>query len=131
MFHVRAHMVGSGKSYQCTLMTAFATPQRATPTTFPSDDEECLKMLLAGLLQAPAVIEFDNLTGDLLAHRSLCTALSSEFMSGRILGGGQDRHRRHAGPVSLQRQQRRSGQGYDPPMHHHPAQPRLRDPLSS
>ena len=86
MFHVRAHMVGSGKSYLCTLMTALATPQRATPTTFPSDDEECRKMLLAGLLQAPAVIEFDNLTGDLLAHKSLCTVLSSEFMSGRILG---------------------------------------------
>jgi len=43
-------------------------------------------MLLAGLLRAPAVMEFDNLTGDLLAHKSLCTVLSSEFMSGRILG---------------------------------------------
>ena len=86
MFHVRAHMVGSGKSYLCELMTAFATPQRATPTSFPSDEEECRKMLLAGLLRAPAVIEFDNLTGDLLAHKSLCTVLSSEFISGRILG---------------------------------------------
>ena len=28
MFHVRAHMVGSGKSYLCELITAFATPQR-------------------------------------------------------------------------------------------------------
>lgn len=27
-----------------------------------------------------------NLTGDLLAHKSLCTVLTSEFMSGRILG---------------------------------------------
>ena len=35
MFHVRAHMVGSGKSYLCELITAFATPQRGTPTTFP------------------------------------------------------------------------------------------------
>jgi hypothetical protein len=32
------------------------------------------------------VIEFDNLTGDLVAHKSLCTALTSEFMSARILG---------------------------------------------
>jgi hypothetical protein len=38
------------------------------------------------LLRAPAVIEFDNLTGDLVAHKSLCTALTSEHMSGRILG---------------------------------------------
>ena len=86
MFHVRAHMVGSGKSYLCELITAFATSQRGTPTTFPSDDEECRKLLLAVLLRAPAVIEFDNLTSDLLAHKSLCTVLTSEFMSGRILG---------------------------------------------
>jgi hypothetical protein len=79
-------MVGSGKSYLCELITAFATPQRGTPTTFPADDEECRKLLLAELLRAPAVIEFDNLTGDLVAHKSLCTALTSEHMSGRILG---------------------------------------------
>jgi hypothetical protein len=86
MIHVRAHMVGSGKSYLCELITAFATPQRGTPTTFPGDDEECRKLLLAELLRSPAVIEFDNLTGDLAAHKSLCTALTSEHMSGRILG---------------------------------------------
>ncbi len=86
MFHARAHMVGSGKSYLCELITAFATAQRGTPTTFPADDEECRKLLLAELLRAPAVIEFDNLTGDLVAHKSLCTALTSEHMSGRILG---------------------------------------------
>jgi len=86
MFHVRAHMVGSGKSYLCELITAFTTPQRGTPTTFPADDEECRKVLLAELLTGPAVIEFDNLTGDLLAHKSLCTALTSEYISGRILG---------------------------------------------
>jgi hypothetical protein len=86
MFHARAHMVGSGKSYLCELITAFATPQRGTPTTFPRGDEECRKLLLAELLRAPAVIEFDNLTGDLVAHKSLCTVLTSEYMSGRILG---------------------------------------------
>lgn len=86
MYHVRAHMVGSGKSYLCELITALATPQRGTPTTFPASDEECRKMLLAELLRAPAVIEFDNLTCDLLAHKSLCTTLTSEYMSGRILG---------------------------------------------
>ncbi len=86
MFHTRAHMLGSGKSYLCELITAFATPQRGTPTTFPGDDDECRKLLLAELLRAPAVIEFDNLTGDLLAHKSLCMALTSEHMSGRILG---------------------------------------------
>lgn len=86
MFHVRAHMVGSGKSYLCEVLTAFATPKRGTPTTFPADDEECRKLLLAELLKAPAVIEFDNLTGDLLAHKSLCSALTASYVSGRILG---------------------------------------------
>lgn len=86
MFHVRAHAVGSGKSYLCELITAFSTPQRGTPMVFPNDDEECRKLLLAELLRAPAVIEFDNLTGDLVPHKSLCTALTSEHMSGRILG---------------------------------------------
>jgi hypothetical protein len=86
MFHMRAHMPSSGKSYLCQLITAFATPQRGTPATFPGDDEECRKLLLAELLRAPAVIEFDNLTKDLVAHKSLCTALTSEFMTGRILG---------------------------------------------
>lgn len=89
MFHVRAHMVGSGKSYLCELVTAFASPQRGTPTTFPSDDEECRKLLLAELLRAPAAIEFDNLTGDLVAHKSLCTVLTSEFLAGRILGASK------------------------------------------
>jgi len=86
MIHVRAHAVGSGKSYLCAIFTAFASAQRGTPTTFPADDEECRKLLLAELLRAPAVIEFDNLTSDILPHKSLCSALTSEYISGRILG---------------------------------------------
>jgi len=86
MFHVTAHVPGSGKSYLCALIAAFATPNRGEPTAFPGDDVECSKVLLATLMTSPAVIEFDNLTSDLLAHKSLCTALTSEDMSGRILG---------------------------------------------
>ncbi len=86
LFHVRAPIAGSGKSYLCRLITALATPQRGAPTSFPAHDEECRKMLLAELLRAAAVIEFDNLTDDLLPHKSLCTALTTEYISGRILG---------------------------------------------
>ncbi|MDD5580046.1 MAG: hypothetical protein PHY16_12305 [Methylobacter sp.] len=86
MFHVKAPSIASGKSYLCELFTAFATPQKGTPHAFPADDEECRKLLLAELLTAPAVVEFDNLTGDLIPHKSLCTTLTSEFISGRILG---------------------------------------------
>ncbi|SDW99710.1 putative DNA primase/helicase [Nitrosomonas communis] len=86
MIHVKSHSIESGKSYFCELLTAFATPQKGKSLAFPADDEECRKLLLAELLTAPAVIEFDNLTGDLIPHKSLCTALTSEFISGRILG---------------------------------------------
>ena len=86
MIHVKAPSIASGKSYLCELLTAFATPQKGTPHSFTADDEECRKMLLAELLMAPAVIEFDNLTSDLIPHKALCTALTSEFISGRILG---------------------------------------------
>jgi DNA primase RepB-like protein len=86
MFHVKAPSIASGKSYLCELITAFATPQRGTPHVFPTDDEECRKLLLAELLTAPAVVEFDNLTSDLVPHKSLCTTLTAKHISGRILG---------------------------------------------
>ncbi|MBE0584063.1 MAG: hypothetical protein IH612_09935, partial [Desulfofustis sp.] len=86
MFHVRAPVVGSGKSYLCRLISAFAGPQLSAPASFPAHDEECRKVLLAELLRSPAVIEFDNLTSDLLAHKSLCSALTADHISGRILG---------------------------------------------
>ncbi|GJL73973.1 DNA-primase RepB domain-containing protein [Nitrosomonas sp.] len=86
MIHVKAPSIASGKSYLCELLTAFATPQKGTPLAFPADDEECRKLLLAELLTAPAVVEFDNLTSDLMPHKSLCSTLTSEYVSGRILG---------------------------------------------
>lgn len=86
MYHVRAPQISSGKSFLCEVITGFATPRRGAPTSFPQDDEECRKILLAELMRGPAVIEFDNLTSDLVAHKSLCTTLTSENISGRILG---------------------------------------------
>lgn len=86
MFHVQAPTPGSGKSYLCALISAFATPQPGVPTSFPTNDTDCSKLLIAALITAPAVLEFDNLTGDLVPYRSLCTVLSSEFWSDRILG---------------------------------------------
>lgn len=85
-FHVKAPVIGSGKTFLCQVITAHASPQRSAPMTFPQDDEECRKLLHAEFLKSPAVIEFDNLTGDLVPHKSLCTALTSEFVTGRILG---------------------------------------------
>ncbi len=86
MIHVKAPTMSCGKSYLCELLTAFATSEKGTPHAFPIKDEECRKLLLSILLTSPAVVEFDNMTSDLIPHNSLCTALTSEFIAGRILG---------------------------------------------
>ena len=75
MFHISAPAIGSGKSYLCKLIWAFATPQRRVPLTFPAHEDECQKLLVSELMRSPPVIEFDNLTGDLVPYKSLCIAL--------------------------------------------------------
>lgn len=91
MGHIKAPQISSGKSYLCDLIGAFAGPARPAAYAFPTNDEECSKLLLAALFESPAVITFDNLTSDLLPFKSLCSALTSEHMTGRILGVSQTR----------------------------------------
>lgn len=86
MFHCCAPQISSGKSYLTSLITAFASKRAASGIAFPYDDEECRKLLLASLMTSPAVICFDNLTTDLLPHKSLCSTLTEEYITGRILG---------------------------------------------
>ena len=86
MFHVKAHVPGSGKSYLTSLISVFATEGEVAASSFPKDDEECRKFLLAQLLQAPPAIVFDNLTTDIYAHKSLCMALTETTINGRVLG---------------------------------------------
>nr|MDD4943881.1 hypothetical protein [Rhodoferax sp.] len=86
MFHVRAPQIASGKSYLTSLMAAFASPTSPSALGFPTNDEECQKLLLAALLIAPGAIVFDNLTTDLIPFKSLCSALTEEHLTGRILG---------------------------------------------
>ena len=86
MFHVRAHLPGSGKSYLTTLISIFATADNVAASVFPKDDEECRKFLLAHLMQSPACIIFDNLTSDIYAFKSLCMVLTEQTLNGRVLG---------------------------------------------
>lgn len=86
MYHVKAPQMGSGKTFLCRVITFFAGSRAGMPSTFPSDNEECQKFLLAEFMRSPSVIEFDNLTTDILPYKSLCAALTSEYMAGRILG---------------------------------------------
>ena len=91
MGHIKAPQISSGKSYLCDLIAAFAGPARPTAYAFPTNDEECSKLLLAALFESPAVITFDNLTSDLIPFKSLCSALTAEYMTGRLLGFSQIR----------------------------------------
>ena len=86
MFHVKAPQIASGKSYLSGIIAAFASPTMPSAVAFPSNEEECQKLLLATLLAAPGVVTFDNLTTDLIPFKSLCSALTEEFLTGRILG---------------------------------------------
>lgn len=86
MLHVRAPQIASGKSYLTSIIVAFASPAHPAAVAFPTNDEECQKLLLATLLSAPGAIVFDNLTTDLIPYKSLCSALTEEHLTGRILG---------------------------------------------
>jgi hypothetical protein len=86
MFHIRAPQIASGKSYLSNLIAAFATATPTSALAFPTNEEEAHKLLLASLLSAPAVLAFDNLTTDLIPFKSLCSALTEESLTGRVLG---------------------------------------------
>jgi len=86
LFHVKAPQIASGKSYLTGIIAAFASPTTPSAQTFPTSEEECAKLLLATLLESPACVIFDNLTSDLIPFKSLCSALTEEHLTGRILG---------------------------------------------
>lgn len=85
MIHIRAHVPGTGKSYLASVITALATDRVASPLSFPGSEDECEKLLLAELAAGAAVLDFDNLTGDIVPFKKLCTVLTSERVSGRVL----------------------------------------------
>lgn len=86
LFHALAPQIASGKTYLLSIVAALAGPGTVSAYAFPTNDEECSKLLLAALLEGPAVVMFDNLTSDLIPFKSLCSALTSEQLTGRVLG---------------------------------------------
>lgn len=86
MFLIKAHQPGTGKGVLSELISLFTTSVKPSPIAFPKDSVECEKLLLAELLKAPAVLFFDNLTTDLYPHKYLCSAITSETLTGRVLG---------------------------------------------
>jgi hypothetical protein len=67
-FHVHAPVFGSGKTYLCELIGAFAGPAHNNKVSYPTTSEEATKVILALLLKCPAVIEFDDMDTDWIPH---------------------------------------------------------------
>ncbi|MFO1263985.1 MAG: hypothetical protein U1E84_11705 [Rhodoferax sp.] len=85
-FHVRAHDIGSGKSYACELISAFASPAPSEKVSYPTTSEEATKAILSLLLKNPAVIEFDDMDSDWIAHGAFKRMLTAEYVTDRVLG---------------------------------------------
>lgn len=85
-FHVKAPIFGSGKTYLCELIGAFAGPGGNAKVSYPTTSEEATKVILALLLTSPAVIEVDDMDTDWIPHGTIKRMLTAEHITDRILG---------------------------------------------
>lgn len=85
-FHTRAPVFGSGKTYLCELIGAFAGPAGNAKVSYPTTSEEATKVILSLLLTSPAVIEFDDMDTDWIPHGTIKRMLTAEQITDRILG---------------------------------------------
>jgi hypothetical protein len=85
-FHVRAPVFGSGKTFLCELIGAFAGPGGNAKVSYPTTSEEATKVILSLLLNSPAVIEFDDMDTDWTPHGTIKRMLTAEHITDRILG---------------------------------------------
>ena len=88
-FHARAPVIASGKSLLCQLIGLFAGPESNKKISYPRSSEEATKVILSALLGSPAVIEFDDMTHDWLAHGVINRLFTSEWITDRILGASK------------------------------------------
>jgi hypothetical protein len=85
-FHVRAPVFGSGKTYLCELIGAFAGPGGNAKVSYPKTSEEATKVILSLLLTSPACVEFDDMDTDWIPHGTIKRMLTAEAITDRILG---------------------------------------------
>ena len=86
MFHFKAATYGSGKGYLTSIIAEFASPAKIPADAFPTSEDEMSKKIMSHLMTSPAAIIFDNMTTDLLPIPKLCSALTEEFLTDRVLG---------------------------------------------
>lgn len=85
-FHVKAPVFGSGKTYLCELIGAFAGPGGNSKVSYPTTSEEATKVILSLLLSSPACVEFDDMDTDWIPHGTIKRMLTAEQITDRILG---------------------------------------------
>ncbi len=85
-FHVHAPVFGSGKTFLCELIGAFAGPGGNAKVSYPTTSEEATKVILSLLLTNPAVIEFDDMDTDWIPHGTIKRMLTADKITDRILG---------------------------------------------
>ncbi|MBV6648132.1 MAG: hypothetical protein KI789_00265, partial [Hoeflea sp.] len=88
-FHVRAPVSGSGKSFLCELIGAFAGPGINAKVSYPATSEEATKVMLSLLMANPAVVEFDDMDTDWIPHGTINRMLTAEHITDRILGASK------------------------------------------
>jgi hypothetical protein len=88
-FHVRAPVFGSGKTYLCELIGAFAGPAPNAKVSYPGSADEATKVILALLLGGPAVVEFDDMDTDWIPHGIIKRMLTAQWITDRLLGGNK------------------------------------------
>lgn len=87
LIHIFASSPGAGKSSLTKALSLLPTRAgRATYLSFPSSEEEMQRLLASVLRNAPKVVAFDNLKGDLVPYGALCTSLTEGHFSARVLG---------------------------------------------
>lgn len=88
-FHYRAPSPGSGKSLLCDVTARFAGPGHPAKVSYPRTEEEATKVILAALLQAPAVLDFDDMAVDWRPWGAVNRLLTSPTMTDRLLGASK------------------------------------------
>lgn len=85
LFGFSATVMGSGKTYLAHVVSLLATGRLAAVIAPPKDAKEEDKTLFAAMLEGIQILVYDNVENQ-LASDLLCAILTSESLSGRVLG---------------------------------------------
>lgn len=88
-FSISGSRPGSGKSYLASVIAQFGGPGGARNISYPTSSEEASKLVLSVMMTSPAAICFDDMTTDGIAYGAINSLLTSDAISGRVLGASK------------------------------------------